>query len=153
VGRDIVIYAKKGEVVPLEDVLARLRELSTPALWRSMSGGSDTADWSMGYLDPVAEPGGTITISHEPVDDLMRAEALKAYAVPPGEGVLEHLSQARVVYQLGVPFTRDPGRDRLLANLIDVLAEAGDGVIIDSAGPWLDDLGSYRSRTRRNDGR
>jgi hypothetical protein len=150
--RDVVVYAKRGEVVPLEDILARLRRLGTPASWQSMFGGSETEGWSMGDLEPEPGPGGAITISTEPVDDPRRQSALKAYAATLSESLRQHLSEARVVYQLSVPFTREPRRDRLLANLVETLAELGDGVIVDTATNRVEDLDTFRSRSGRDGG-
>lgn len=142
--RDLAVYALRADPVTIDDVLTEVAARGTPASWRSMFGGSDTARWSMGYLArEEVDPGSAITISHEAVDALMRQNALSLY----GSALTAQLEQSKHVYRLSVPGSPDPRRDALLVNVIAVIGELADGVTVESDADRMEALPAFLKRT------
>jgi hypothetical protein len=150
--RDIAIYGRRKELVPIPDITERMRERGMAPTWKSNSR-RETSDWRVGGQFHFAgvEGENDISASAEPLDDAWRESVVTNYAGAIGDAERQSILAAEFIYNLHGPWsTAGDARDRPLLALADSIAELADGVVIDTlsnrvfsrsafreANPWL----------------
>jgi hypothetical protein len=137
--RDILVYSEHDQPVTLQDLLAGMLARQVPVEWtpdtfaeRLQKSGS-AAGWVAGTLAPQGsqDPADEITLSHKELSDRARRRLLDAYGDAVSSDQRERLARARRSYRISVGWSPRSERERVLVRLVDVLAEAAAGLILD----------------------
>jgi hypothetical protein len=137
--RDILVYSEHDQPVALEDVLAGMRARQVPVEWKPDSFAErfqkpgSAAGWVAGTLAPHGseDPADEVTLSHKELSDRARRRLLEDYGDAVTADQRERLARARRSYRISVGWSPGSERERVLVRLVDVLAEAAEGLILD----------------------
>lgn len=129
---DFAIYAQRETTVPLAEILTAMRSRSVPVEWQSTFSSEqlEIESWTRGrfYPEGNTDSHSQISVSTEKLEEYMRSEALIDLD---SDFHREALVAAQSLYQIATTGSAKSKNKRILANLIDVLAEMSNGLILD----------------------
>ncbi len=152
--RDVNIYAKKEAIIPVDEILAQMRVRGIPVEWRTdtlvefFTKSNAPGIWTAGYFLPAGstDTKSQISISTKALEKGTAERLVSAYKDVITEPQREALLAARTLYQLSVGWVSNGQRERILVNLADVLADLGDGLILDTQTNRFYDRTQYRNQ-------
>jgi hypothetical protein len=145
---DVAIYAQNASTISVDDLRAHMRARGLPVEWQYTlhSERDQPTNWTMGNIFPEGKQTPLISIFTEAVTPDIREEMLSAYADSMAESHRQALSTAKIKYQLDASGAPQGERQRLLVNLVDLLAERGDGLIHDIGSEQFYNRDEYRAQ-------
>lgn len=151
--RDIIVYSHKVETIPLDDILAHMQARGVPVRWQpdpfvQFFTKKTPGTWRAGLIVPEGDvaPEDNITIAVDALTQRVKRRLVTAYAQALSDPQREALLGARTSYKLSVTWLPHPRRERVLAHLVDVLADLGNGLILDTEHNQFYDRTQYRSQ-------
>jgi hypothetical protein len=151
VSRDLVIYARSGEIVPSTDLVATLESIGVPAEWQHMAPRrADRAGWTRGLLllSGRINPRDRVEVSNNP---LSQGDREYLGRLPDTGSHRKALALAQRQYFLSVTSPARPDLERALAALAIFLADRTDGVIHDGSALGYYTSGEFAAERRRID--
>jgi len=143
--RDIGVYTKSEKIITPTEFVEALRARGIQADWKPRS--PQQPERTSGFFFPagISDPKSQATVSTESLDEAAALSLVEAYRNRMSQSQREALQEARVEYLFSTVLSPDAECRRLLANLVYVTAEMGDGVIIDMLSNTVLDKDQYRS--------
>src|SRR5262245_1085865 len=149
--RDVSVYTRRSDAIPVEDILAGMRARGAPLVQRPgpLTERPGTSEWRSRHFYPEGgtDPQGQIAVSTEIFKELFRRSILSSFSERVTPDQRAAIEAAQRAYDLSAPSSvaADDPRERVLAALVDTLAELGDGVIIDATTNRVYDRQAYRA--------
>ncbi len=152
--RDVNVYARKEATIPIDEILAQMRARGIPVDWKTdpfvefFTGSHAPGAWTAGYFLPEGstDTKSQISISTKAIEKGTAERLVAAYKDVITEPQREALFAARTLYQLSAGWVSNEERERILVNLADVLADLGDGLILDTQTNRFYDRTQYRNQ-------
>lgn len=130
--RDTRIYSKKKTPVSMSEVTEALAARGLAVTWNVLEPvrGAKPTKWVSGYLlaEGETDQSKRIEVNNFTLPGLIMKQIADGVA---DERHAAHLRATKLTYSLPVTSGLDAGGEKLLANLTDVIAELGDGLIHD----------------------
>ena len=147
----MIVYTQQASTISIEDILAQMRARGVPVEWhyRLLSERGHPDNWTAGYFLPEGRSQPQVTLAKEVVQAYLREEVLQAYADVLTESQRQALLTAQTRYQLASYQTPDAERERMLVHVVHILADLGDGLILDIDAEQFYDRHSYPARHAR----
>jgi len=143
--RDAAVYARESAVISADAIRARMSAQGLQVQWHGVAPPGATAEnWERGYFLAAGEtdPRARVDVTVEALKDYLRQDAASGVG---DERYRAAILAARTLYRFSVTWSADTERERVLVNLIDVVAELGDGLVLDMLADRFYDLREYRA--------
>lgn len=144
--RDIAIYGRRKDVVPIADILGELKKRKIALTWKPSSR-QVGSDWRGGrfHLEGTSETRNDIIASTEPLDDDWRQDAVESHADQLGDTERRVILSAKYIYNLHAPWSTAGGpEERPLIALAYTIADLADGIVVDTLTNKIYDRTAYR---------
>jgi hypothetical protein len=143
--RDIGIYAKNKQTIPIEELNRALGERGIDAVWTLVDPrtAKKNSDWKSGYFLRAGETDELqrVDLSVFPLMEFMKKDIAENLEQ---KEFADRILAGEKKYNLSVTSQLDSPGERLLINLAVALAELGDGVIQDFQLDRLFTVDEYR---------
>lgn len=128
---DFGVYPRRKKPVTPDEIVSALRARGVEAVWQSSRPKEpDRASGEIRAAKPdPASP--VVSLSTELLDPARRQSLVDAYASVLTPAQKTALSEATAEQMVSAGWSKPPSSSPFLAHLIDLLAERGDGLIID----------------------
>jgi hypothetical protein len=149
--RQVTVYARRADPISIGDIQERMRQRALPVEWKPspLTGALGTTEWISGTFISEEHPNAQVVAGRETLSQGERREALedqrKALAPQHRDAVLA----AESSYSFATDGTDDTFAERMLVHLADIVAELGNGVIVDTVDQASYDHAAFRARHAR----
>jgi hypothetical protein len=144
---EVEVYADRPDLVSIDVIKAGMSARGMPVTWTPapfMERLGPTA-WKAGEFSSEAAPGVMVGIGRETATAQMLKDVIESKITTLDPALRDRVSRAQIYYGLGAEGGSESDAQRLVVNLADVIAEAGDGVIRDYDDGRVVDRASYRA--------
>jgi len=128
---DFGVYPRRQQPVTPAEIVSGLRARGIEAVWESSR--PREPDRASGHLRAAdaRQPSPAVDLSTEPLDPAHRQSLIESYSSVLTPAQTKALSAATAEQMVSAPWSQPVSASPFLAHLIDLLAELGDGLIID----------------------
>ncbi|OLE72178.1 MAG: hypothetical protein AUI36_01640 [Cyanobacteria bacterium 13_1_40CM_2_61_4] len=147
-GLEVNVYARRAEPISIDEIRDHMRKRGSPVTWKyaPLTEHLGPRRWLAGRFSSEAHPEAEVVIGREDLSVRAREEVADAHRTALSPTQRKALLAGESRYGLGSEGTPEHEANRLLVQLVDVIAEQSDGLIHDVGEEQFFDREAFRTR-------